>query len=123
MTTGRIFVCVTCDRYTQPACTPSRGGLLAQALKAEAAARRSPLVVRSVECLNGCPRPCTAALRAPGKAVIRFAGLVPADTCALIDAATCFAASPNGEISLDAMHATLRKKLIAKISLQHIARD
>jgi predicted metal-binding protein len=43
------------------------------AVKSAAAKAASQVAVRTVVCLNGCPHPCAAALRDPGKSVIRFA--------------------------------------------------
>lgn len=112
---GRIFVCVTCDRYAAPATgeTPP-GRRLAGALQAQARAAGSSLTVRTVECLNGCPRPCTAALRTPGKCVIRFSGLTPEDAPALVEAAEQYAASADGNLAAE----SLPSGLGAKISLR-----
>jgi len=109
---GRIFVCITCDRYARAHDgTPTPGQLLAAAVKRIAAVEGNVIAVRAVECLNGCPHPCTAALRAPGKAVIRFNGLNEADAPALLEAAGAYAKSNSGEIPLNALPSPLQGKV------------
>ena len=110
---GRIFVCVTCNRYAAPA--PGEvapGRRLAAALLAQS----SGVTIRTVECLNGCPRPCTAALRMPGKCVIRFSGLTPEDAPALIAAAELYAASADGNLLPGAMQESLAGKISLRVA-------
>jgi predicted metal-binding protein len=112
---GRIFICTTCNRYAAPCLgemTP--GERLARAVKVAAGDR---LAVRMVECLNTCPNPCAAALREPGKAVIRFGGLVPEDTEALIEAAELYAGSTNGDLSPGTLPRQLRNKIAGRVTL------
>ena len=114
--TGRIFVCQTCNRYAPPkAGEATPGARLAGAMKAAAARAPSPVVVRTVECLNGCPRPCAAALRAPGKCVIRFAALTADDAAALVEAAALYAQSADGNIADEALPAALRAKVSSRV--------
>ncbi len=104
---ARLLVCATCDRYAAPAPSPTRGEALAAALRAV-----TPRVaLRVVECLNGCPRPCTAGLRAPGKATLRFSGLGPQDAAALLALAERYDASPDGEVVDAALPESLRGRL------------
>lgn len=105
---ARLLVCATCDRYAVPRASPSRGERLIAALRATAGAS---LVLRIVECLNGCPRPCTAALRAPGKASLRFSALGPEDAPALAALARRYAESADGEVADAALPAGLRARL------------
>ena len=113
---GRIFVCRTCDRYAPlPAGEPTRGGRLAAALLASASTGHQ-VTVRVVECLNGCPRPCTAALRAAGKYVIRFLGLDPSDAPALIEMAERYAESTDGNIPDEAFPGSLRGKVSLRVA-------
>jgi predicted metal-binding protein len=94
----RLFVCVTCDRHA--ARHPGEAGpgeRLAAAIRQPAA--DAGVTVRTVECLNGCLRPCTAALRDPGKAVLRFSGLLTEDAAALVAAASLYAASLDGKVA------------------------
>lgn len=114
---GRIFVCRTCDRYALPSPGEStRGSRLAAALLGSAASPGHQVVVRTVECLNGCPHPCTAALRTAGKCVIRFSGLEPSDAPALIEVAERYAESADGNIPDEAFPGTLRSKLSLRVA-------
>ncbi len=114
MSGGRIFVCTTCHRYDPvPSGQATPGQRLAQAMKQQAGG--SGVAVRTVECLNGCPHPCTATLRMPGKVMIRFAGLTTADAAALLDAARLYAASPDGDVATDALPAPLRGKVADRV--------
>jgi len=115
---GRIFVCVTCDRYASPAADrPSPGRALAGAVAARVQAGGETLTVRTVECLNGCPHPCTAALRMPGKCTIRFSGLTIEDVPALIQAAQDYAESADGNLPAEAMPPRLRGKISLRVAL------
>lgn len=96
---GRIFVCLTCNRYAPPPPgEPGPGRLLADALTAQARSPGHSVTVRTVECLNGCPKPCTAALRTPGKCLIRLSGLAPGDAPALIELTERYAGSADGNL-------------------------
>lgn len=113
---GRIVVCLTCNRYAPaPAGEPTPGRKLAAALQEKARSPGHPVTVRTVECLNGCPHPCTAALRVPGKCVIRFSGLTPEDAPALIEAAEHYAASDDGDIPVEALPDRLRDKVSLRV--------
>ena len=116
---GRVFICTTCNRYTPaPAGEPTPGQRLAHAMRQHAARCGSGIAVRTVECLNGCPRPCTAALRMPGKMVIRFAELTPDDAPALLDAASLYAASADGDVPAESLPASLRAKITDRVSVR-----
>ncbi len=119
MNGGRVFVCTTCNRYAPPpAGQETPGQLLARAVKLGAAKAGRAIAVRAVECLNGCPHPCTAALRAPGKGVIRFAGLTADDAAALLEAAALYAESADGNVPAAALSATLRDKISGRVIMQ-----
>jgi len=116
---GRVFVCTTCSRYDPaPAGQPTPGLRLAQAMKQHAAQAGSAAAVRMVECLNGCPRPCMAALRTPGKCFIRFSELTMEDAPALLQAAALYAESPDGDLPLEALPASLRGKVSDRVSVK-----
>ena len=113
---GRIFVCLTCDRYAPPISgEPTPGQRLAGAMKSAVASLASPVMVRTVVCLNGCPHPCTAALREPGKCVIRFSELTTEDATALLDAAMLYSNSADGDIPIKALPARLQRKVSGRI--------
>ena len=109
---ARIFVCVTCSRYAPtPVGEATPGQRLADAMRRAGTA----VAIRTVECLNGCPHPCAAALRTPGKTIIRFSDLGTDDAPALLDTAIHYAASADGEIPIPA---TLRAKVSDRVSLR-----
>ncbi len=109
MNVARLLVCATCDRYAAPRPSPTRGEALIAALRDAASGTR--LSLRIVECLNGCPRPCTVALRAPGKASLRFSEIAPADAPSLIAVALRYAESADGEVADAALPEALRERL------------
>ncbi len=115
---GRVFICTTCNRYAAtPPGQATPGQCLALAMKQHAARCGSTVAVRTVECLNGCPHPCTAALRVPGKMVIRFSELTAEDAPALLDAASRYAESPDGDVPTEALPASLRSKVSDRVSV------
>lgn len=119
MSGGRVFVCMTCDRYDPaPAGQATPGQRLAQAMKQHAARCGSTVAIRTVECLNGCPHPCAAALRTPGKMVIRFSGLTTEDAPALLDAAALYAESFDGDVPSQGLPASLRGKVSDRVSVR-----
>jgi predicted metal-binding protein len=68
----------------------SRGEQLAAAVEAAAAARGVGLAITRVDCLDGCRTPGNAALRARGRAFLRFSALTDADAGALVTAALAY---------------------------------
>ena len=115
---ARIFICTTCNRYAPaPAGEMSPGLKLAQAVKRAAAAAGKGVAVRMVECLNTCPQPCAAALREPGKTVIRFGRLEPEDASALLAAAAAYVQTENGDLPETAMPERLRAKIAGRVAL------
>jgi len=115
---ARIFVCTTCNRYEPAAAGADSPGLqLARAMKRVSASAGNEVAVRMVECLNTCPQPCAAALREPGKVVIRFGRLEPEDAPALLAAAVAYAATANGDIVESAMPERLRLKVTGRVTL------
>jgi predicted metal-binding protein len=123
---GRIFICTACDRYSLRSTREmTRGERLARAVKAAAIADGDAVAVRMVECLNTCPNPCAAALREPGKTVIRFGGLVAEDSDALITAAKLYERSLDGDLASEALPQRLRDKVTGRVTLglPEMARD
>jgi predicted metal-binding protein len=109
-----LYVCVTCARYAASAADRRRGRDLADALKSYAQDRELAQPIRCVECLMGCPTPCNATLRTPGKATLRFSRLEVADVPALFEIATRYAESENGDILRDQLPSRLQHKLAAR---------
>ena len=115
---ARIFICTTCNRYAPPAPDEMSPGLrLAQAMKRMAAAAGRNVAVRMVECLNTCPQPCAAALREPGKTVIRFGGLEAEDAPALLAVAEAYGETRGGDLPERAMPERLRAKVTGCVTL------
>ncbi|WP_207485237.1 DUF1636 family protein [Arenibaculum pallidiluteum] len=113
---GKIFVCTTCNRYAHaPPGEPTPGQKLAEAMIAIEGGRRGPVAIRTVVCLNNCPKPCAAALRQPGKYVIRFSGLSAGDAPALLEIAERYAASMDGDVPLRDFPEHLRCKVSDRI--------
>ena len=109
---ARIFVCVTCNRYSPtPAGEATPGQRLADAMRRCGTA----VAVRTVECLNGCPHPCAAALRTPGKTIIRFSELSADDAPALLEAAALYAESDGGDVQVPA---SLLPKVSDRVSVR-----
>lgn len=115
---ARIFICTTCNRYAPtPAGEASPGLSLALAMKREVAIAGKAVTVRMVECLNTCLQPCAAALREPGKAVLRFGRLEPVDAPALLATAEAYARTPDGDLPASALPGRLREKLTGRVTL------
>ena len=113
MTPGRLFVCSTCSRYSPPPYgQPTPGQTLYAACKRAAAEAQSDVVVRAVECLNGCPHPCMAALSTPGKTRLRLCRLRPEDAPALIAAAALHA--ERDQLDAAGLPEPLRHKIAGK---------
>lgn len=111
---ARLYVCETCVRdLPVGAGERTRGRQLADAVaeRLEAIGRKAHTVHRTVLCLNGCPRPCTAALRAPGKYGLRFGRLTPVDAAPIVDLLLDYSASPDGDVPRERWPAALRDKL------------
>lgn len=72
---------------------------------------KADVVIRSVECLNGCHHPAMAALSTPGKARIRLSDLTEEDAPGLIEAALAQAASEVDAAEEDILSPGLLRKL------------
>ena len=71
--------------------------------------------VVGVDCMSGCTRPSTLALRAPGKVAYLFGDLTEADLPDLVDFARAYEASPDGNFADARFVGTLRTKALARI--------
>jgi predicted metal-binding protein len=110
-----LYICVTCPRDSVSAGDGHRGRNIADAAKRYARERGLSHFVRSVECLMGCPTPCNAALRTPGKATIRFSRLGVADVPALFEIAARYAECEKGDLERHQPPPSLREKLADKV--------
>lgn len=114
MADARLYVCETCVRDLPiGADKKTRGRQLADAVaeRLRVAGLEAHAVHRTVLCLNGCPRPCTVALRAPGKYSLRFGRLTPADAESIVDFLLAYSASPDGDVPREHWPAVLGDKL------------
>lgn len=117
MAEARLYVCETCVRDAPPAALgKTLGRALAEAVAQRLADARLPpgIVCRAVLCLNGCPRPCTVALRAPGKASLRLGQLTPQDAEPIVEFLLEYCASADGDVPPERWPAGLRGKLTAR---------
>jgi predicted metal-binding protein len=71
--------------------------------------------VRTVECMSGCPRPSTLAVRAPGKTAYLFGDLSEADLPLILAFVPLYADSPDGTFTDARVIGDLRLKAIARI--------
>lgn len=111
-----FFVCLTCNRYGPPApgeATPGRR--LADALRAGSRDAGNAAIVRAVECLNGCPHPCTAAFT-PGKCLIFVSGLATGGAPALLVLAERYAESRDGNLPHEMFPPALREKISLRLA-------
>src|SRR5690348_1601735 len=109
MTEARLYVCETCVRDLAVADEgKTRGRQLADAIveRLNAVGLKTWAVCRAVVCLNGCPRPCNVALRAPGKFSLRLGQLTPADAAPIVDLLLEYSASSDGNVPAERWPAT-----------------
>lgn len=114
---ARLYVCETCVRDLKIGPEEqTRGRQLADALSGRLQARglAARIIHRTVLCLNGCPSPCNAALRAPGKCSLRLGRLTPADAEPIVDLLLEYSSSRDGNIPPERWPATLRDKVTAR---------
>lgn len=101
MQSERLYVCETCVRDAPlPLDERPLGRRLAATIEAELQRRpalRGRLLLRRVHCLNACLSPCSVALRAPGKASLRFSRLALQDAAAILDLAALYCATADGD--------------------------
>lgn len=104
MTPTTVTVCTRCTRARPGDPGPGHGlRLYRAALRAaeEDPRARGAVRVRAVSCMSHCPRSCTAALSAPGKATLVLGDLDPdAGHEELLAGALLHAACPRGQPDL-----------------------
>ena len=101
-----ITLCATCALGQGAFAETLRQALAAQALAAE---------VRLTDCMSGCTRPSTIAVRAPGKTAYLFGDLSESDLPDLITFVRLYAAAPDGTFTDARPLGSLRTKAIARI--------
>ena len=96
------------------ACALGRGGFRDRLAAAVLAAGHQAQVAL-VDCLSGCTRPSTLALRAPGKTAYLFGDLTEADLPDLMVLFALYAASSDGNLADARPLGALRLKALARI--------
>ena len=127
-TIHRLYVCTTCVRDVRLAPGErSRGQRLADEVARRLSdagkggrAGGSRLRFIGAPCLNGCLRPCTAALRAAGKYNLRFSRLGPGDAAAVLDFADAYLGHPTGDVPEDEWPEALRGKRTVRTPPPHL---
>lgn len=110
-----LYVCVTCVRNGSTPLERRRGRDFAETAKSYAKKRGLLQPIRSVECLMGCPTPCNATLRSPGKVMFRFSGLDRDDAPDVIEISARYAENESGELLQEQLPLRLRGKLAARV--------
>ena len=95
-------------------CALGRGGFRDRLAAAIAAAGHQAQVALA-DCLSGCTRPSTLALRAPGKTAYLFGDLTEADLPDLMVLFALYAAAPDGNLADARPLGALRLKALARI--------
>ena len=117
-----LWVCVTCRLSLLPGVAPPLAtdgrelfGLIGLLHEAHPQARR--VVLRPVECMNGCERACTVAMGGPGKVSYLFGDLEPteAHAAAVLDCALQFSQRPGGTFGRVERPALMRNSVLARI--------
>ncbi|MCV2867739.1 DUF1636 domain-containing protein [Defluviimonas sp. WL0002] len=106
MTGTTVTVCMSCG--------PAQGELVATLATAFRAAHL-PITVRGTECMSGCSRSPTLAVRAPGKTAYLFGDVSGADLPDLLIFARMYLSSPDGNFADARPLGALRTKAIARI--------
>jgi predicted metal-binding protein len=122
-----IFVCISCRRQTADAdgTFDRPGPELAEAVRQRlGASARSEIVVRQVDCLAVCNRPCTVALSGHDKWTYLIGDLDPQlHVEEIVTAAFSFLASENGIVPWRQRPASFRKGVIARVPPATIGSD
>lgn len=71
--------------------------------------------VTLTDCMSGCARPSTLAVRAPGKTAYLFGDLTEADLAEIVAFARLYALSPDGTFADARPLGELRRKALARI--------
>jgi len=111
-----LYVCQTCVRdLVPPPDGPTRGRRLADAIEGLLSAATGALpTLRRVACLNACLSPCSVALRAPGKAALRFSRLGPEHAADVLALAAAYGRSNDGDLPRASLPSALRDKQSAR---------
>ena len=114
----RLNICQTCERDGPVESDGrTRGEHLTAALETLLAGSelRHLMSLRRVPCLSGCPNPCNASFKAPGKLSLRFSLLGEGEARDLLGFARLYIASEDGEVDEDQWPESLRIRLTATV--------
>lgn len=95
-------------------CPAGRAGLAAR-LRDAVSAAGLPDTVAETECMSGCTRPSTVAVRETGKTAYLFADIADSDIANLITFLRLYGAAADGTFADARPLGTLREKAIARI--------
>jgi predicted metal-binding protein len=115
-----LFVCKSCYfSPTQRDYMGERGGtyLFNQLLKLyENWSLKSDFVVKELDCLSACKRPCAVAFTAPNKTSLMFGDLSPLESAeAILQLCEQYYASNNGIVPRQSRPEILQKGILARI--------
>jgi predicted metal-binding protein len=113
-----IHICITCRNAGDPKDAGERpGARLYRALLQAVARRDAPVELIPVECLSVCKRPCTIGFSGAGKWTYVYGDFAPdeASAEAILDAATLYAATPDGLIPWRQRPDALKKGVVARV--------
>ena len=114
LTLATIYVCITCQRVTDPDDAPRPGLALARATAR--AAEGTGVTVRQVRCLANCNRALSAAIRCDDTWTYVFGGLeAERDATALIEGARLLAGAEDGIMPWRGRPEVLKRGLIARV--------
>lgn len=110
-----ISVCISCRSADGAEGSP--GDVLLSELRVAQAAGADPdIVVRPVQCLSVCKRPCTVALSGPDRYTYIFGDLDPArDAGSLMDCARTYLATEHGYLLWRERPEPLRRGVVARL--------
>jgi predicted metal-binding protein len=113
-----VAICRTCPRDTAraTACGANPDGMAVQLRSALLADCHltGEIDIMMVHCLGACPRPCAAALSAPGKWRLRFEGLSPSVLSDFVAATKVYSATGDGLLGDRGLSPSLRERLGAR---------
>lgn len=101
-------------------CPLGRGGFAADL--AAALAREGLGAVATVDCMSGCTRPSTVAVRAPAKTAYLFGDVTAEDLPDLLTFLRLYRDAPDGNLADARPIGALRTKAIARIPGHRVAR-
>lgn len=118
-----ILVCALCRAAGASRDAPRAGRAFLEEIENQALRDELPFRIRAVDCMSGCNRACTVALRAPGKVSYFFGDLPPDAESAgqVLACAQLHQDSRDGLMSRDARPERLRTGILARLPALEVA--